>query len=113
MPSSSRKDAVREYKERTPRRGVYAIRCQATSRVWVGASTNLGAARNRAWFTLRHGLHQEAALQAEWRTHGEAAFQYDVLDTLEDDVTPMAIPDLLKEKTRDWAARLGAPTLLL
>jgi hypothetical protein len=109
---TSRKDAIREYKERAPNRGAYVIRCAVSDRVWAGASTNLDAARNRAWFTLRLGQHGDRALQAEWNTHGEATFQYDVLETLEDDVSPMAMSDLLKEKMRDWATRLDAPMLL-
>ena len=35
-----------------------------------------------------------------------------IVPIVKDDVVPMAIADLLKEKTREWAARLGAPTLL-
>jgi len=109
---TSRKDAIRDYKQRAPNRGAYAIRCAATERSWVGASTNLDAARNRAWFALRMGNHTDRGLQAEWNTHGEEAFHYEVLEKLEVDVLPMAVTDLLKEKMRDWAARLGAPTLL-
>jgi hypothetical protein len=78
----------------------------------VGASLNLDATRNRAWFALRMGQHQDRSLQAVWHAYGETAFQYDVLEKLDDDVLPMAIADLLKEKMRAWAARLGAPTLL-
>jgi hypothetical protein len=109
---TSRKDAIREYKERPPNRGIFAIRHLATGRAWVGASLNLDATRNRAFFALRLGQHQDRVLQAEWKTHGEAAFQYEVLEKLEDDVLAMAIADQLKEKTREWASRLGAPTLL-
>jgi hypothetical protein len=109
---TSRKDAIREYKERAPNRGIFAIRLIAANRAWVGASLNLDATRNRAWFALRLGQHQDRALQAEWNTHGQAAFQYDVLEKLKDDVLPMAVSDLLKEKMREWALRLDAPTLL-
>jgi len=109
---TSRKDAVREYKERSPNRGAFAIRCLPTGRVWVGASPNLDAARNGAWFALRIGQHRDRALQDAWKAHGEDAFEYEVLDTLDDDVAPMAVSDLLKEKMRHWAARLNAPTLL-
>jgi hypothetical protein len=109
---TSRKDAIREYKERAPNRGTFAIRCLVSDRAWVGGSTNLDAAQNRAWFTLRQGEHRDRALQAEWNTHGEAAFQYEVLEKLKDDVSAIAISDLLKEMTRDWAARLSAPMLL-
>ena len=107
MPT--RKDAIKAYKARAPNRGVFAIRCLASGRAWVGAALDLNAAKNRTWFALRQGQHRDRALQAEWNTHGEAAFQYDVLEKLKDDVVPMAVADLLKETLRDWAARLGAP----
>src|SRR5258708_29420436 len=101
---TSRKDAIREYKERAPNRGICAIRRVATDGAWVGASRNLDASRNRAWAALRQGQHQDRALQAEWNTHGEAAFDYEVLEKLKDDVLPMTISDLLNEKMREWAA---------
>jgi hypothetical protein len=112
MPSSTRKRAIREYKERQPARGAFAVRCLATNRVWVGASTNLDAARNGTWFLLRYGQHRDRGLQAEWNAHGESAFRYDVLETVDADASPFGIGDLLKEKKRHWAGRLGAQTLL-
>jgi len=51
-------------------------------------------------------------MHLEWNRHGESAFQYETLEQLEDDLTPMSIPDLLKEKRTAWAAKLGAPILL-
>lgn len=109
---TSRKDAIREYKERAPNMGAFAIQCLPSNRSWVGTSRNLDAAKNGAWFTLRLGMHRDHALQTEWNTHGEAAFQYKVLETLDGDVAAMAVADLLKEKARAWAARLNAPMLL-
>jgi hypothetical protein len=109
---ASRKDAIRAYKERTPDRGAYAIRCRPTSRAWVGATNNLGAAHNRTWFTLRLGQHRDQSMQADWNAHGEASFQFDVLEQVDEDVAPMGVDDALKRMLRDWAARLNAPTLL-
>ncbi len=109
---TSRKDAIRAYKERTPNRGVYAVRCQATGQIWVGAAPDLDAAHNRIWFALRMGDQRNRTLQAAWQEHGEATFRYEVLERLADDVPPMAVSDSLKSLTGTWAARLGAPTLL-
>lgn len=106
------KEAVKEYKARKPVRGAYAVRCTATGRVWVGSSPNLNAAQNGIWFSLRHGGHRDKALQDEWNAHGEPTFQYEILEKLDDDISPLAVNDLLKEKRRYWAARLGAPVLL-
>jgi hypothetical protein len=56
----------------------------ATGQVWVDSSPNLDAARNGAWFFLRHRYHHNKALQAEWNTHGEEAFQYEILEQLDE-----------------------------
>ncbi len=109
---TSRKVAIEAFKQRTPRRGIFAVRCTPTGRAWVGASPNLDAARNGLWFSLRSGSHRDAALQAEWQVHGEAAFRFDVLEELERDMLAMDVADALKRKKREWAAKEGAPTLL-
>src|SRR5258706_14824661 len=103
----NRKEAVRQYKERKTPRGTFAVRCTATGQVWVDSSPNLDAARNGAWFFLRHRYHHNKALQAEWNTHGEEAFQYEILEKLDDDVSAIGVSDILKEKKRDWAAQLS------
>jgi len=108
----SRREARRQFKARTPDRGAFAVRCQANGRVWVGASTNLFAAKNGMWAALRMGAHRDPGLQADWNTFGEAAFRFDVLETLDEDVVAIAVSDLLKEKKRHWAGQLGASTLL-
>lgn len=112
MASTSRKAAIEEFKKRQPHRGVFAVRCTATGNTWVGSTPNLGAAHNSTWFTLRLGSHRDAALQAEWREHGEAAFRFDVLEELEADVQPMLVNDLLKQKKREWASKEQARPLL-
>ena len=107
-----RKEAIKEYKARKPQRGTFAVRCRPTGLVWVGASPSLATVQNSVWFGLRHGAYQDKALQSAWNTHGEAAFEYEILESLDDDVHPLAIKDLLKEQKIQWAERLGATMLL-
>jgi hypothetical protein len=107
----SRKEAIREFKERKVARGVFAVRCSASGHVWVDSSPNLNAAENSLWFCLRIGSHINKALQAEWETHGKDAFRYEVLETLSDDVSPLALKDLLKEKRRHCLAESGGRPL--
>ncbi len=52
MDKSKRRDAVREYKERAPRRGVFAVRCAPTGEAWVSAWPNLDGQQNSTWFGL-------------------------------------------------------------
>lgn len=108
----SRKEAIREYKERKIPKGVYAVRCRPTGALWIGASPNLGAARNSAWFQLRAGAHRDKALQEEWNAHGEEAFEFEVVETLADDTAEIGVRDALGEKKRKWAAARGGRMLL-
>ena len=109
--SDSRKELIRKYKERKPDRGAFAIRCTTTGKVWVGSTPNLYAAQNRAWFALRLGGHPDKSLQAEWNTQGPEAFKYEVLERLDEDILPIAVADLLKEKQSHWVSRLAAKAL--
>ena len=106
-----KRQARREYKERKTPKGIFAIRCAGTSDVWVGASTHLDSERNGIWFQLRLGQHQNKRLQAEWNAKGEQAFTYEILETLDDDVLPIAIKDVLRERQKHWEKELGAAGL--
>jgi len=104
----NRKEAIREYKERKTEKGIFSIRCNATGRQWIESSPNLGAARNGAFFTLRAGGHRDKALQAEFTANGEPAFEFEVLETLPDDVPQLNLRDLLKERKLHWVAERNA-----
>jgi hypothetical protein len=106
--SVDRKAAIRQFKQRVPSRGVYALRCVASNQVWVGTAPDLEAKRNSVAFQLRNALHRDPALKAASTTHGEAAFQFEILETLEADTPALLIRDLLTKKSKDWQARLGA-----
>jgi hypothetical protein len=106
-----KKKAIREFKERKPLRGTFAVRCTASNRVWVGASNNLDATKNGLWFSLRIGSHPVKSLQSEWNAHGEPAFNYEILEKLESDLHPLMVADLLKGKKSQWVARLEACSL--
>jgi hypothetical protein len=105
----SRKAAIAAYKEIKPERGVFAMRCSATNSVWVDSTPDLRAAQNRMWSSLRFaGAHTEKTMLAEFEAHGQDTFSFEVLEQLKEDVTPMALKDLLKEKKLQWMSRLGA-----
>ncbi len=48
--TSSRKAAIRAFKERKTPRGIFAVRCSVTGGVWVDSAMDLDAAKNRVWF---------------------------------------------------------------
>jgi hypothetical protein len=112
LSKEQRKEAIGKFKERKTFLGVFAVQCTNSGRVWVGSSRNLNATRNGIWSSLRMGGHRDKELQEEWNAQGESAFEYQVLDTLKEDVSPLAVADLLKNGKRHWMKQLDAPGLL-
>lgn len=108
----TRKEAIREYKEKKTPRGIFVIRCTATGRTWVGASRNLDAAKNGYWFGLRSGGHLDKSLQEEWNIYGEQSFTCEVLEKFDDDLHPLELNDRLKTSQADWVSRLAAGKLI-
>jgi hypothetical protein len=107
MDNTSKKDAIRDYKERKQLQGVFAIRCDVSGEVWVASSPNLDAIQNREWFALRSGLHRNKAMQAAWNAHGDASFRFEIVEEVTDE-NPLLIPSLLKDREKHWRAELGA-----
>lgn len=109
MDKQSRRAAVRDYKERKVSKGIFAVRCPAAGQVWVGASRNLEQQQNGVWFSLRQGGHPNRALQAAWRDHGEAAFSFEVVETIDDEgLGDYGRDNLLKARAAHWRAALSA-----
>src|SRR5258706_14870197 len=110
--TTSRNAAIQAFKQRKTPRGIFAVRCRATGSVWVDSATDLDAAENRTWFFLRNGDAQiDKSIVVEFNTHGREAFTYEALEKLEEDITPLAIRDLLRERKLKWLERLGARKL--
>ena len=102
-----KRGARRAFKERVTPKGIFVIRCAAAGEAWVDASTHLDSEKNGAWFQLRNGLHRNQEMQAAWTAHGEAAFEYAILETLDDDVSPLLLRDLLAQRKRHWELQLA------
>jgi hypothetical protein len=99
--------ARQEYKSKKTPKGIFAVRCKATGDVWVGSSTHLDSQVNTIWFQLQGGLHLNPAMQAAWNAHGETAFAYEVLETLDDDLPALLLRDLLEERRKHWERTLA------
>lgn len=109
MDKQSRRQAIRDYKEKKATLGVYAIRCPASGDVWVGGSPNLEAQANSLGFTLKTGAHVNPEIRAALAAHGAEGLVFEVLERLDDkDLTPLGRQDLIKARERHWLAALGA-----
>ena len=106
----ARTEPGRDPRKRKVPRGIFALRCTATRQVWIEASPNLDGAHNGLLFFLRNGLHRDPVLQAAWRTHGEQAFRWEVLERLDDNLSDVAALELLDTRRREWVVKFkGLP----
>ncbi len=113
MDRQSRREAIRDFKERKVQRGVFAVRCAPTGQVWVAASRNLAQQQNAIWFGLKAGGYVNREAQAAWTAHGEAAFAFEVLEVFDDEeMTPIGRADLAKARLAHWREALGAAKLV-
>ena len=80
--AATQRELKRQYKEAPPPMGVYVIRNRASQRFYIGASTNVQGAMNRARFDLQRKGHRNAPLQADWLACGEGSLSLEVLDTV-------------------------------
>ena len=108
IAKAERKEAAREFKERKPSPGIYALRCHATDHTWVDSSPNLAAAQNSQFFQLRQRLHRNKELQAEWNAQGEETFTFEVLETLPEETPSLNLRDLLTERKQAWSKQTQA-----
>jgi len=104
-----REELKAEYKQNAHhlrRMGVYQVKNLANGRVYLDRSMNLeGAiARDPQW--LARGMHMNAALQADLRTHGPEAFVVEALEELTPTPEPRDYADELKLLYEVWLETL-------
>ncbi|NPC69224.1 GIY-YIG nuclease family protein [Corallococcus exiguus] len=105
---AARSERKRAYKEAEVPMGIYAIRCHANGKLFVGHALNLSAMFNRIRFEFAQRIHRVPELQADWERHGEAAFSFEVLDKLPPREEPGGPPPVeeLKVLEEMWLERL-------
>ena len=102
-----RSEAKRNYKETKRAMGVFRIWNTRTNQSYLGFSVDLEAIFNRHRTELKFGSHRNKELLAQWKSLGESAFEFQILDELEHDKESRANPSeelgLLAEM---WAGKL-------
>jgi hypothetical protein len=78
----TRKELKEEYKQRSPRMGIFAIRNISNGKLFVGRATNLDLIWNAEQFKLGAGGHPNRGLQQDWKELGAVHFVFEVLHEL-------------------------------
>lgn len=108
MTTEQRKAAIAAYKRRKSPAGVFALRCAAAGKVWVGQTRDLDKVWNRISFSLKTGADPRRDLQAAWNAHGEAGFAFETLERLDDEPLDFALQAALDDRVAVWRDKLGA-----
>ncbi len=109
MDNQSRRDLVRDFKDRKTLAGVYAVRCAASGQTWIAGVRNVGSQQNKLWFGLKTGGHPNKAMQAAWTAHGAEAFVFEIVETIDDEtLSAIGLADQIKARERHWIEALGA-----
>lgn len=81
--------------------GVYAIRCRANGKVYIGSTTLSFVQRwNSHRSQLDHGRHANRYLQAAWDRHGADAFEFMAVEVCD--------PGMCIQREQSWIDRLQA-----
>lgn len=107
MPED-RKLAKDLYKERKVSAGIYAVRCVPSGQIWVGQASNVDSVRNRLWFMLRGGNHQERSMQKAWSAYGADGFAFEILERVDEGEPHYIRRDRLSKLLVQWRDRLRA-----
>ena len=112
MDQQSRKAAVAAFKERKSQPGIYALTCRPTGERWVGRASDLATIRNRLSAALKMASTPHRSLQAAARAHGEAAFDFEVVERIEEpDASPALVAAILKRRLEHWREQLAATAI--
>lgn len=112
MKQDERKAAVAAFKERRSEPGIYALTCRPTGQKWVGRALDVGTVENRLGFALRMASTPHRSLQAAARTHGAEAFDFEVVERIEEpDASPALVAAILKRRLEHWRDALQATAI--
>ena len=80
--TKTRRELVREYKERKKLAGIFQVKNTANGKVLLGSSLNLDGALNSHKFMLMIGKHRNDAVQRDWNEFGPENFIFEILETV-------------------------------
>ena len=102
----------REYKEQTPRKGVFRVHCTTTGQSWIDASPTIDTIENRVWFDLRMGSHRNRELQRAWSEAGPEAMRFEIVEVFPEAASGYTLDRMMKERKAHWLEEFDASPCL-
>lgn len=100
-----KKELTAGYKLRSTTGGVYRIVNRENGRYWLKSDFDLASYRNRFQFSQKIGACVHVKLQRDWATFGQAAFELEILEEIEQkpEETREQFKGRLKKLEEHWA----------
>ena len=83
--------------------GIYALRNKITKKYYVGSSKHIETRRDQHLYQLRRGCHHSIKLQRSYDRHGEQAFEFLILKSLDDKSSLLEIEEEFIELYQAWS----------
>lgn len=83
-----KKEMKLAYKENPLPMGVYQIKNNNNGKIFVASSMNIPGSFNSHRFQLKFNVHRNMALQEDWQLHGDSAFTFEILETIDPEELP-------------------------
>lgn len=83
MEKQRRKDIQAKYKAQRESGGIYVIRNIVNGKVLLLTTTNMQGSKNRFEFSQKTGSCENPKLTADYRSIGNSAFIFEILETLD------------------------------
>ena len=107
VDKARRSELLREYADRMPPNGVYAVRCAASGETWVAWSKNVDKRWNALLQLGNAGHPLDREFQAALAKHGPDTFTYEVLEWITE-TNEHKLKTMLLERAAAWREKLGA-----
>ncbi|BAH08256.1 GIY-YIG nuclease family protein [Clostridium kluyveri] len=109
MDGTSKKQIIKEYKQREIEMGIIRIYNTITGYCFVDISNNLYKPFEGIKFQLELGRFKSKQLQKDWNIYGQEPFKFDVVEKLkiDEDATNKQDKDDLEELLQLWISSQG------
>lgn len=109
----SKKEMLKEYRERKEIGGVYSIRNERTDKRLIQSTTTITKAESQLAFARGTGLCVHPLLADDWKAFGPEAFSLEILETLEKkaDETSEEFTDNVRTLEALWRERFPKEAL--
>ena len=110
MDPTTRKQLIKDYKDKPAVGAVYCIECSGNRKRIVKSTPDLGGLRSRFDFAQKIQSCPDPALQGEWAQYGNPSFTLTVLDELpmKENQTTKEFRDDLKVLLELWLEKLAS-----